>query len=121
MPGLDRDNQRRREIARAFDRGIRNPKVRLLAGRHASDDVTHLYVLRSTRREALRAHLAARGIDSDVHYPMPDHWQPAWREVAPPSLPATESAAGEILSLPCHPALTDEEVARVIDAVCAFD
>lgn len=121
LPGLDHDNQRRREIARAFDRGIRNPQVRLLAGRHDSDDVTHLYVLRSTRRESLRAHLAACGIDSDVHYPTPDHAQPAWREATPPSLPATESAAGEILSLPCHPALTDEEVARVIDAVRAFD
>jgi dTDP-4-amino-4,6-dideoxygalactose transaminase len=94
--------------------------VRCLPGRHGGDDATHLYVLRCTRRDALGAHLAALGIDSDVHYPLPDHLQPAWRAPQPPTLPATEAAAAEVLSLPCHPALTDEEVGRVIDAVNAF-
>ncbi len=120
LPRLDQDNQRRREIAHAFDRGIRNHRVRCLPGRHGGDDATHLYVLRCTRRDALGAHLAALGIDSDVHYPLPDHLQPAWRAPQPPTLPATEAAAAEVLSLPCHPALTDEEVGRVIDAVNAF-
>jgi dTDP-4-amino-4,6-dideoxygalactose transaminase len=117
---LDADNQRRRSVAVAYDEGIGNPEVRLLARRGADDDVVHLYPVRCPRRDALRAHLAARAIDSEVHYPIPDHWQPAWRETAPPSLPVTEAAAREVLSLPCHPALTNEEVARVIDAVNAF-
>jgi dTDP-4-amino-4,6-dideoxygalactose transaminase len=120
LPRLDRDNQRRRAIVAAYDGGLRNPQVRPPAGRGGSDDVGHLYVLRCSRRDALVAHLAALGIDSDVHYPLPDHLQPAWRVAQPPALPATEAAAAEILSLPCHPALTDEEVARVIDAVNGF-
>jgi len=66
------------------------------------------------------AAMAALGIDSDVHYPRPDHLQPPWRQPQPPALPATEAAAAEVLSLPCHPALTNEEVARVIDAGNAF-
>jgi dTDP-4-amino-4,6-dideoxygalactose transaminase len=120
LPGLDQDNQRRRAIVAAYDGAIRNPQLRPLTGRGGSDDVGHLYVLRCPRRDALRAHLAALGIDSDVHYPRPDHLQPAWRQPQPPALPATEAAAAEVLSLPCHPALTNEEVARVIDAGNAF-
>jgi len=120
LPGLDDDNQRRREIVRRYDARIRHPELWPLLGRGGGDDVGHLYVLRCARREALRAHLAALGIDSEVHYPQPDHWQPAWRAALPPSLPATEAAAAEVLSLPCHPALGDEEVVRVIDAVNSF-
>lgn len=117
---LDDDNQRRREIVRGYDARIRNAELWPLLGRGGGDDVGHLYVVRCVRREALRAHLGRHGIDSDVHYPNPDHWQPAWRMSLPPSLPATEAAAAEVLSLPCHPALTDEELARVIDAVNSF-
>ncbi|HWS25040.1 MAG TPA: DegT/DnrJ/EryC1/StrS family aminotransferase, partial [Xanthomonadales bacterium] len=120
LPLLDDDNQRRREIVRGYDARIRNPQLWPLLGRGGGDDVGHLYVLRCSRREALRTHLAEHAIDSDVHYPQPDHLQPAWRAALPPSLPATEAAAAEVLSLPCHPALTDEEVLRVIDAVNAF-
>ena len=120
LPQLDDDNQRRREIVRRYDAGIRHPEIWPLLGRGGGDDVGHLYVLRCARRSALQAHLSSRGIDSDVHYPQPDHLQPAWRAALPRSLPATEAAAAEVLSLPCHPALTDEELARVIDAVNSF-
>lgn len=120
LPLLDDDNQRRREIVRRYDAAIHNAHLWPLLGRGGGDDVGHLYVVRCARRDALRAHLAALGIDSDVHYPLPDHRQPAWRSAKPPALPATEAAAAEVLSIPCHPALDDEEVTRVIDAVNAF-
>ncbi len=120
LPSLDDDNQRRREIVRSYDARIRHPELWPLLGRGGGDDVGHLYVVRCARREALRTHLAAQGIESEVHYPNPDHWQPAWRASFPPSLAATEAAAAEVLSLPCHPALTDEELARVVDAVNSF-
>lgn len=120
LPMLDDDNQRRREIVRRYDARIRHPELWPLLGRGGGDDVGHLYVVRCARREALRLHLAALEIDSEVHYPQPDHWQPAWRAAQPPALPATEAAAAEVLSLPCHPALTNEEIERVIDAVNSF-
>jgi dTDP-3-amino-2,3,6-trideoxy-4-keto-D-glucose/dTDP-3-amino-3,4,6-trideoxy-alpha-D-glucose/dTDP-2,6-dideoxy-D-kanosamine transaminase len=120
LPRLATDNARRQAIARRYDTAIRNPLIELLP-RGADDDVAHLYVLRSARRDALREHLAAAGIGSGVHYPLPDHLQPAL-PVAPDQapLPHTERAAREILSLPCHPALDDDQVARVIDACCRF-
>lgn len=118
LPGLDTDNARRREIARRYGASIRHRDLQLPEGRGGSDDVAHLYVIRCARREALRAHLSAHGIDSDVHYPIPDHRQPAWEQ--PLSLPISEQAARKVLSLPCHPALSDEEVQRVVDALNCF-
>ncbi|MGE4070391.1 MAG: DegT/DnrJ/EryC1/StrS family aminotransferase [Lysobacterales bacterium] len=117
---LEAENERRRAVARRYQAQVRNPLIRLPARAAGPEDVVHLAVLRCSRRDALRAHLAEYGIDSDVHYPIPDHWQPAWRDASPPSLPVTEAAAAEVLSLPCHPALDEEEIERVIEAVNAF-
>ncbi len=120
LPHLDAENARRRAIARACDTGLQGSPVRPLAGRGGEDDVVHLYLVRHARREALREHLTRSGVGCDVHYPVADHLQPAWRAASPPALPATEQAVGEILTLPCHPAMTDEEVQHVIAAVRAF-
>jgi dTDP-4-amino-4,6-dideoxygalactose transaminase len=117
---LDADNERRRAIARAYAAGIANPAIRA-PRRDGSDDVVHLYVLRCARRDALRAHLNAHGIASDVHYPVPDHRQAVdYGDAGAVSLPLTERLAAEILTIPCHPAMDDDEVARVIAACNAF-
>jgi dTDP-4-amino-4,6-dideoxygalactose transaminase len=63
----------------------------------------------------LRAHLVAAGVATDIHYPVPDHLQPAAGRAAAPALPRTERACEEVLSLPCYPELADAEV----DAVAA--
>lgn len=118
LRALDADNARRRAIVRAYDDALAGGAVRPLAGRGGEDDVGHLYVVRCRDRDALKAGLAAAGIDSDVHYPIPDHRQPAWADAAV-CLAHTERACAELLTLPCHPALTDAEVARVIDTVRA--
>ena len=84
----------------------------------AEDYVAHLYVVRSTDREALRTHLNSLGIASDVHYPTPDHRQPVFgKRFQDISLPNTECLASEVLTLPCYPEMTDRDVQRVIDAV----
>jgi dTDP-4-amino-4,6-dideoxygalactose transaminase len=120
LPRLAADNDRRRQIARRYSAEIANPRVSLprIGG---DDDVVHLYVLRSPLRDALRDHLATQGIGSDIHYPVADHRQPLMAERhAALSLPHTERAVAEILTLPCHPALSDDEVTRVINACCRF-
>ncbi|GMU42451.1 MAG: DegT/DnrJ/EryC1/StrS family aminotransferase [Xanthomonadales bacterium] len=120
LRSLDADNAKRRAIIRAYDDALAGCKARPLPGRGGEDDVGHQYVVRCADRNALRAHLAGVGIDSEVHYPVPDHLQPAWRMSLPQmQLPYTERACAEVLSLPCHPALTDVEVRRVIAAVRA--
>ncbi len=120
LPLLDSRNARRREIGRRYLDGLRHPAVTPLA-RGADDDVFHLFVVRCARRDDLRAHLAAHGVQSEVHYPIADHRQHGRTHPgASPALPQTERACTEVLSLPCHPALTDAEVDHVVAACNAF-
>jgi dTDP-3-amino-2,3,6-trideoxy-4-keto-D-glucose/dTDP-3-amino-3,4,6-trideoxy-alpha-D-glucose/dTDP-2,6-dideoxy-D-kanosamine transaminase len=117
---LDRHNESRRAIARRYFDGIQNPHI-ATQRRDAESDVVHLYVVRTSHRAALAAHLAASGVQTDIHYPLPDHRQPIFGErFASLHLPATESLANEVLTLPCHPTLTEEEIAHVIDACNRF-
>jgi dTDP-4-amino-4,6-dideoxygalactose transaminase len=80
----------------------------------------HLYTLRHARRDELRAHLAAHGIDAAVHYPLAAFQQPVYRHAAGGDLPVATQLAAEVLSLPCHAQLTDDDVERVIAAVRSF-
>jgi dTDP-4-amino-4,6-dideoxygalactose transaminase len=84
--------------------------------------VYHQYVIRTPEREALRRHLAAAGVETGLHYPVPIHRQPAWRDRfgEGPHLPRVERAVGEILSLPVHPDLGDAEVEHVAASVASF-
>lgn len=114
---------RRREIARAYESGIRNTRLKVLplpadAQRHAH----HLFVVTTPERLALQAHLKDRGVESLFHYPIPVHHQESCRDIriAPEGLPVAERHAEECLSLPIHPMLTDREVEQVVDAVNAW-
>jgi dTDP-4-amino-4,6-dideoxygalactose transaminase len=85
--------------------------------------VYHQYVVRTPHRDALAEHLKRQGVSSGIHYPIPCHLQGACSGLGygPGSLPHTESAANEILSLPVYPELTDAQVARIIEAVRGFE
>ncbi|MBA3685207.1 MAG: DegT/DnrJ/EryC1/StrS family aminotransferase, partial [Planctomycetes bacterium] len=114
---------RRRAVAASYWRGIGSAIVRPLTAPADPDaHVHHLFVVRCARRDALQAHLQARGVQTLVHYPVPIHQQPPCVDLArdPRGLAATEEHATTCLSLPCHPHLTDAEVDRVIEAVDAF-
>ena len=84
--------------------------------------VYHQFTVRTARRDELMEHLAAHGIGSSVHYPSPLHRQPAMASLLPdpPSLPAAEAAAREVLCLPMFPELTEAEVDEVTAAVREF-
>lgn len=117
LPYLDKWNQRRFDISQLYVDGIHHPLVMLPRIAQGSF-VGHLFVLRSPQRDGLREHLKQNQIMSEVHYPIPDYRQPAFAALFPcVSLPATERACEEILTLPCFPEMTDAEVQRVIDAV----
>jgi dTDP-4-amino-4,6-dideoxygalactose transaminase len=109
LPLLEADNTRRRAIAEHYAQAGSLEVVR------SGDDesyVAHLAVVRTADRERVRAHLEGLGIRTDVHYPVPDHRQ-AIAGAGLPALPVTELLAEEVLTLPCFPELTDDEVARV--------
>lgn len=118
LPFLDQSNARRREIAGRYASSISHPEIDLPPTRDDESYVAHLYVIRARNREGLRAHLSARNIGTDVHYPIPDHRQPILAtKFSAITLPITEQVAQQNLTLPCYPEMTDEEVDTVIAAV----
>lgn len=119
LPGLDGDNAARIAVARRYQAGLTGLPLALPQWQ-GNDYVAHLFVVRTTERDALRAHLATAGIGSDVHYPIPDHLQPVRGAGGGVSLPATERACREVLTLPCFPGLRGAEVDRVIAGVRSF-
>jgi dTDP-4-amino-4,6-dideoxygalactose transaminase len=77
--------------------------------------VFHQYTVRCEDRDGLAARLTDRGIGWGVYYPIPNHQLPSFDEAL--DLPETERAAREVLSLPVHPALTDEDLQTIIEGV----
>ena len=120
LPHLDGWNAARRRVANAYAAGIRHPRI-VLPASAGEDYVAHLYVVRCAERDALRAHLASEGVQSDIHYPIPDHHQACLAgHPAPHPLVQTERDAMEVLTLPCFPEMSDDEIATVIAACNRF-
>ena len=119
---LESDNEARRRIAQKYCEGLNDVEIGLPEIRAGVTHAFHLFVIRSTRRDALQAHLKEKNIGALIHYPMPVHQQPAYRGRLKGSecLPETERAAREILSLPIYPELGDDEVDAVIHEVQQF-
>jgi dTDP-4-amino-4,6-dideoxygalactose transaminase len=84
--------------------------------------VWHQYVIRATRRDALREFLSARSIGSEVYYPVPLHMQEALKSLgyAKGSFPEAERAAREVLALPIFPELREDEQQTVVAAIAEF-
>ena len=122
LPGLEASNQRRRVIGQRYQDGIANPRIVVPQRPNDASDVVHLFPVLCEQRRALMEHLREEGIQTAIHYPVPDHHQPAWKSLfAGLSLPNTEQRAKQILTLPCHGALTDPEIDHVIDACNRFN
>lgn len=119
LPLLDGWNAQRRSIAQRYNAAFASFDMQLPVST-GEDYVAHLYVVRVQARTAFAEALKEKRIGTDIHYPIPDHRQPAYDVVPSQSLAVTEKACDTVISLPCFPGLTDEEVDRVIDAVKVF-
>lgn len=119
---LESWNERRRQIARRYTEQLRSLPLTLPQEPPDARHVYHLYVVRHPHRDDLQTFLRQRGIGTLVHYPQPVHLQPAYADLGygPGSLPASEAAARQVLSLPMYPELDDAEVAAVAEAVGEF-
>ncbi|SDG47081.1 DegT/DnrJ/EryC1/StrS family aminotransferase [Dyella sp. 333MFSha] len=116
LPLLDGWNTRRREIANRYSREIHNERV-CVPPTSGTDFVAHLYVIRTEHRSDLQEHLSKASVSSEVHYPLPDYRQPLFGDrFASISLPITEACCASVMTLPCFPELSDDEVSRVIEA-----
>jgi dTDP-4-amino-4,6-dideoxygalactose transaminase len=130
---LDVDNQRRKEIAARYERNIVNEQVKCrFATRETAccssrngvslhrDCVYHIFPVFSPRRDELQNYLADNGVETQIHYPIPSHKQKCYSKWNTLSLPITEQIHAQELSIPCHQAMTDNEVTCIIDLLNAF-
>jgi dTDP-4-amino-4,6-dideoxygalactose transaminase len=119
LPYLETWNERRRELAVGYSIRLAASRLVLPEGVEPFRHVYHLYVVRTPERDALLADLRARGIGAQVHYPVPVHLQPAYTDLGfgPGSLPETERAAREVLSLPLYPEMSDTNLEQIVQAI----
>jgi dTDP-4-amino-4,6-dideoxygalactose transaminase len=117
-------NERRRDIAARYAAAFSDgPLIRPPNEEHGCRHVYHQYVVRSPRRDDLRQALRTASVGTLIHYPLPVHLQPAYRDripVMPGELHATEHACAEILSLPMYPQMPADHSRRVIEAALCW-
>jgi dTDP-4-amino-4,6-dideoxygalactose transaminase len=122
---LDERNARRRRNAAQLSAGLGDLGwLRLPAEPPGCTHVFHQYTLRVPgARDQLARHLAAQGVGTRVYYPTPIHKSPLYRRLGFGDVrcPEAERAAEEVLSIPVHPALGEEEVRRIVQAIRGFD
>src|SRR3989344_1857936 len=108
---LDKWNQKRRDIAKLYEKLVSNKNIILPAINNENEHVYHLFVARVQNRDALMADLKKNGIQTMIHYPLLLHRQPVFNYKG--KFPNAEKHSKEIFSLPMHPFLKTREVARI--------
>jgi dTDP-4-amino-4,6-dideoxygalactose transaminase len=107
-------NEKRRRIAKLYAEVLDQKGIILPAERTYAKHVYHLFVTRLAKRDKCQRFLQKRGIQTQIHYPIPVHKQNAYKEFeTAKDLSVTEAICNEILSLPLYPSLTDEEVVYI--------
>ncbi|MGZ3930454.1 MAG: DegT/DnrJ/EryC1/StrS family aminotransferase [Bacteroidia bacterium] len=115
-------NNRRREIAKLYFAGIKNPKIKMQQQPAWADSIFHLFVITSDEKDKLVKYLQDHDINPAFHYPVPCHLQKAYAHLGhkPGDFPNSEYLAAHCLSLPMYAELSNEQVNRVIDALNKF-
>lgn len=119
---LDGWNEKRREIASWYLRELKEVPVVLPAEETWAYHVYHLFVIRAKKRDELMKYLAEKGVTTLIHYPTPIHLQEAYSSLGygKGSFPKAEAIAGEIVSLPLYPSLTEAETGYVCECIREF-
>lgn len=119
LPHLPGWTRARQEHAKRYDALLAGLPLERPHTDPSNDHVFHLYTVRLAHRDRVREKLSQRGIETGIHYPIPVHVQPAYRDAAfpPGSLPVAEHIAATTLSLPMYPELTEQQIERVATAL----
>ena len=120
---LDKDNERRREIAQAYTRSLEETGIVVPQTSENVSHVYHQYVVRTKQRDRLIEYLKKSAIDTAIHYPLPVHLQSAYKgnmHIAQGGLISTERICEEILSLPMYPQITDSQVESVANTLSCW-
>jgi dTDP-4-amino-4,6-dideoxygalactose transaminase len=119
---LDNMNYKRQEIAGQYLDSLSKSKISLPKSRQNCEHVYHLFVIRDKNRDELASQLKEAGVSTAIHYPMPIHLQPGYRNKVrmPGKLPVTEELSKTVLSLPVYPELTKSQVIKIVTSVQSF-
>ena len=119
---LEKWNAARRWQAELYHRLLAGTELVLPSEAVGAQSVWHLYVIRTEHRDRLKEYLASRGIAAGIHYPVPIHLQPAYRNLGYKrgSFPVTEQYAQRILSLPMYAELTPDLIEYVSKSILTF-
>ena len=119
---LEKWNAARRWNAVLYHKFLEGCGVVLPGEAGGAESVWHLYVIRTEQRDVLREHLISQGISASIHYPIPIHLQPAYRDLGYKrgEFPVTESYAQELLSLPMYAEMTQGQIEDVSKTIWAF-
>jgi dTDP-4-amino-4,6-dideoxygalactose transaminase len=118
---LDDDNLKRRDIARVYGQILPSKDLVLPIEADTASHVYHQYVIRTPMRDALRTYLTTHGVETSIHYPVPVHLQPAYRErLINHQLSRTETICREILSLPMHPYMEEHDASVMSILITGF-
>jgi dTDP-4-amino-4,6-dideoxygalactose transaminase len=119
---LDDWQAKRRQIAARYDGLLSGLDVVTPFVRPGVTHVYHQYTIRVSKRDELHASLKDRGVSTMIYYPLPLHLQKMYDDLgyAKGSLPVSEQAGHEVLSLPMYPELTDEQIQGVVEAIAAL-
>ncbi len=114
---LDRRNHKRRTIAARYRAALASTGAVAPCDISDTTHAMHLFVLESRIRDRLARHLSEAGIATALHYPLPVHRQPAYVEriAGADRLPVTEALYERLLTIPCHPDLTEKQIERICD------
>ena len=115
---LDDENNRRKEIASLYINKVQNPLIHLPLSER--DSVWHIFPVFCERRDELQQYLRENGVETQIHYPIPPHKQQCFKEWNQQLFPITEQIHSQELSIPCHQAMTKEEVDVIIDLLNSF-
>lgn len=117
---LDKEIAHRRKVANTYLEGINNRAIILPTKEYDSAHVWHVFVIRCECRDELQKYLADNGIQTIIHYPVPPHQQPAYKEWNKINYPISEKIHAEVLSLPIGPTMTMKDVNTVVQICNEF-
>lgn len=119
LPYLDEWNKKRQQLAVGYQKELTGLPIGIPRQAAWATSVWHLFVIRAKRRAELMAYLKKNNIATQIHYPVPAHWQPIYRQ-KDDHLPTTEKLVKEIMSLPMFPGLTQAQVVSIGHAIKTF-
>jgi dTDP-4-amino-4,6-dideoxygalactose transaminase len=117
---LDKENEHRRQIATTYSTRIKNGKIVLPRVTNRDAHVWHLFVVRAEDRAGLQGFLLSKSIQTLIHYPIPPHKQPAYKEWNNLEFPITEKIHKTVLSLPLDISMTEDEILEVVEACNSY-